>query len=213
MTPSQNLSAVAALALFVAVGYGVGYKVASDSTATDTDAVVRITRTALAKAKASKDSLLVAQAKRLHQDSLSWSTYVQQVRASGHDSLQTALRRLAVRRGTEVSLRIPDSNLRVPFPGDIPSNRDSTCMVDLPCSAAADLLASDSLRSTRIDSLEGASAVASAACSTSILAERLRGDSLGAIPPRKAPWTARAADVAAGAGLMATVFAILGIVW
>lgn len=213
MTPSQNLSAVATLALLIAVGFGVGYKIANDNASVDADAVVQITRTALTKAKAAKDSLLVAHAKRIHQDSISWTNYVQQVRASGHDSLQEALRRLAVRRGTEVSLRIPDSKLRTPFPGDIPSNRDSTCSVELPCSYAADLLASDSLRSTRIDSLADASVEAVAACSTAVLSERLRGDSLAAQQPRKATWKDRASDAAVGAGLMATIFAILGIVW
>ena len=212
-TATQSAASVAVLAIIIAISAASGYRMGSTDGAAGSDKALTITRKALNDALKVADSAHAANLRQHRNDSIAWSGYVAQVRAAGHDSLQAALRRLAVRRSAEVAQRIPDSPLRAPLMGDLAQDRDSACTVTLPCDQAADLLAGDSLRTIVSDSLAGASRVAVAACSVSVLSERLRGDSLAALPPRKAPWTARAADIATGAGIMATVFAILGIVW
>jgi len=210
MTPSQHLTAAGVLAILIGIGFASGYHTAQNASASDGDARLDTARKALKDSQHNLDSTRSEVIRQQHADSIHWVAYVSQVRAEGHDSLQAALRRLSVRRGTEVSQRIPDSALRTPFPGDIPSNRDSACTVDLPCSYAANLLASDSLQATRIDSLTGASAVAVAACSTAVLGERVRGDSLATLPPRRASLTEMALPTVLGAAAMAIIMAIAG---
>lgn len=217
LSPTQNAAACAILGIVIALAMGTGYKLASHDSAAATDGALQATRQALRAATHREDSLKVASTARLHRDSLAWLGYVQQVRASGHDSLQAALTRASRRAGAEVFAALPGS-LRLdrpmaPHPGDVPEERPSTCSVELSCSQAADLLADDSLLRRRQDSLTTTATVASAACTTAVLTQRQRGDSLAALPPRKASWSDRAMDAAFGAGLMATVFAILGIVW
>ena len=212
-TATQNAASIAILAVIIAISVASGYRMGSTDGAAGADKALTITRQALSNAVKASDSIHATSLRRHRADSIAWTGYVAQVRAAGHDSLQAALRRLAQRRSSEVALRIPDVTLRTPLTGDLAQDRDSACTVSLPCDQAADLLAGDSLHAIVTDSLVGASRVAVAACSVAVLSERLRGDSIAAVPPRKASWTARAADLATGAGIMATVFAILGIVW
>ena len=213
LSPIQHATACAVLGIVIAVSMGAGYRFA-DHDRSAADVALQATRQALHASTLREDSLKAASTARLHRDSLAWLGYVQQVRAAGHDSLQAALSRASRRAGAEVAASLPQaSRLDEPFkphPGDIPEERPA-CTVELSCSQAADLLANDSLMRRRQDSAAIAATVASATCSTAVLSQRLRGDSLAAQPP--ITWKARALDAAAGAGLMATVFALLGIVW
>lgn len=214
LSPIQNATACAVLGIVIAVSMAAGYRFADNARSASADVALQATRQALHASTLREDSLKAASTARLHRDSLAWMDYVQQVRSAGHDSLQAALNRASRRAGAEVAASLPQSTrIDAPFkphPGDIPDERPS-CTVELPCSQAADLLANDSLMRRRQDSSSIAATVAGAACSTAVLSQRLRGDSLAALP--QVTWKDRALDAAAGAGLMATVFALLGIVW
>lgn len=216
LSPVQNAAACAILGIVIALAMGTGYKLASHDNAAATDATLQATRQALRSATAREDSLKSASTARLHRDSLAWLGYVQQVRSAGHDSLQSALSRASRRAGAEVAATlqgVPVDRPFLPHPGDVPEDRPATCSIELSCSQAADLLADDSLLRRRQDSLVTTATVANASCTTAVLTQRQRGDSLAALPPRTASWKERAMDAAAGAGLLATVIAILGVVW
>ena len=215
LSPIQHATACAVLGIVIAVSMGFGYHLGTSDKVSAANKALQATRLALQVATLREDSLKAASTARLQRDSLAWMDYVQQMRTAGHDSLQSALARASRRAGAEIAAALPvasvDRPIR-PHPGDVPEERPATCSVELSCSQAADLLANDSLLRRRQDSLVTSAIVASASCTTTVLTERERGDSLASLPPQQAPWTARALDAAAGAGLMATVFAILAVV-
>lgn len=220
MTKSLNrqytVARIAAIGTTLAIAFAAvsitryAYSLGAQSGSSRETKALQITREALRKQTASRDSLLTAQAQKYRQDSAKWSLYVKQIRAADHDSLQSALQHFSQRHALEVSKRFTDSPLRDPYPGDLPNTHDSACLVSISCDQAAAILAGDSLRNMRGDSLSNATQLAAAACSTVVLTERVRADSLAALPNHLS-WKNAALSGAVGAGIMATFVAILSI--
>ena len=210
MTTSENIWGAIGITALLGIGALGGYAVAQHRTNASATALFKATKNALKAASIREDSLRAATFAAQRNDSIAWNAYAQTVRSASHDTIQFLLSRAASRVGGEVSAKasaaVPSSTSR--------SAHDSLspCMVSLTCAQAADMIAGDSLLRLRLDSTVAVSTLAGASCSTQVLRERSRADSLASLPPVTASLWERFKTGAVGAVAGAALAVVLMVV-
>jgi len=197
MTTSENILGIIGVAALLGIGALGGYAVARHLGNASTTELSKATKKALKAASSREDSLRAATFAAQRNDSIAWDAYAQTVRSASHDTIQSLLSRVASRAGGEVSARAPVAVLS----SASRSAHDSLapCIVSLTCSQATDMIAGDSLLRLRLDSTMAVSTLAGASCSTQVLRERSRADSLASLPPVTASLWERIKTGAVGA--------------